>query len=90
MRIAIRDLGSKLFFNQGQWTTSSKRAQCFPDRKAVERMVFEFNIRKAEMVFMDDSFCPIGGAFIPLAAPPCYEGRQLEKFDQPDSPFPLA
>jgi hypothetical protein len=77
MRIAIRDLNTKLFFNQGEWTTSAQRAQCFPNRKTVERVVFEYNIEKAEMVFMDDALRLIGGVFIPLPGSPHYQSRTL-------------
>jgi hypothetical protein len=78
MRIAIRDLTTKMFFNQGEWTTSAQRAQCFANRKTVERVVFEYNIEKAEMVFMDDAFRLIGGVFIPLPGSPHYQSRTLK------------
>jgi hypothetical protein len=64
MPIAIRDLNSGLFFNGGQWTAIVEWAQCFRDRQTVERVAFEYKIEKAEMVFMDDGFRPVGWAFI--------------------------
>ena len=66
MLFVIRDLDTGLFLDKGAWTVSPKFAQHFQDQKAVERAVFEHQIKNAEMVFLNDSLEVTGGTFMPL------------------------
>ena len=66
MPLALRDLDTGLFFDQGEWTTDPRLAQHFKDKRAVEMKVLEYQIKNAELVVLNDEFQILGGTFIPL------------------------
>ena len=67
MGLALRDLNTELYFAHGKWTGDLRLAQEFPDREAVEKIVFEHQIKNAEMVFLDGEPPRVaGGCPIPL------------------------
>ena len=50
--LALRDLDTGLFFNNGQWAREPQFAQQFPNQEAVKKSAIENKIKNAEIVYL--------------------------------------
>ena len=60
MPLALRDLDTGLFFSRKGWVADSTMAQVYPDKKAVQRAVFEYQLNNAEVVALNEFLQLIG------------------------------
>ena len=67
-RIALANLDSGLFFNEGQWTSNPRHAQEFPDRDSVSKLAVQLKVKNAAAAVLHGD-PPQVGAYLWLTDP---------------------